>query len=568
MFLEKVLIKTQSEIIREVNFKRGVNLITDITSTDAKESGNNVGKSTFLKVIDFCFGSDGKRIYEDSEFKTINEDVYNFLTQKDVLFELYLEADGEKHCFKRDFKDLFQIDDKNFSNIDDYCRRIKELCFNSTLQKPTLRQLLNKFIRIEDYQVSNTLRCAHPSTDGAVYELMYLFLFGFDNQELLMDLYELNNDIGSLKDKKSALLKEDSLGSLRQALAVIKKEIDIAEERKKGFEVEQIYEDSLNTLGEIKKEISNLSVDISNQEMRLSLNNNSVQELKNSFSKINLETIAKIYEEAKIYLPTINKTLEQVKEFYNKMIYKRVEFIEKEINKLQPQIKDKRILLKKYLDKEKKIFNSISDKGKFSDLQKLHDELYRLYEKKGQKESLMQIIEETNEKLKTKIKMEEELEERMSVYLEDLNQKIEIFNEFFSDYAKKLYDEKYVLGYDFDDAGTAKRKKFGFKIDSVEKNVGPGKKKGQITAFDLAYISFLNKIQSKGLRFILHDKNELMHLHQIKTSFDIASEIDGQYVVAILRDRIVSELGNQFIQDNAILELSQKDKLFKIESQS
>ena len=298
--------------------------------------------------------------------------------------------------------------------------------------------------------------------------------------------------------------------------------------------------------------------------MRLNLNVDSIEELKNNFSKINIDTITKIYNEAKVYLPNVNKSLEEAKVFYNKMIYKRIEFIEKEINKLQPKIKEKRAELKTYLAKEKKIFSSISDKGKFSDLQKLHDELYQLHEKKGQKESLMTIIEETNAMIKSKLKSEQELEERMTVYLEDLSQKIEIFNAYFSDYAKKLYNQNYYLSYDFGDVGDIKPKKFGFKIDTVDKNVGPGKKKGEITAFDLAYVSFLNKMQAKGPRFVLHDKNELMHIHQIKTSFDIASEIDGQYVVAILRDRI-SELDSKFIEENTILKLSQNDKFFRIE---
>ena len=67
-------------VIRAIKFKNGLNLILDKPTSAATQSGNNVGKTTVLRLIDFCLGSEGDDIWQDSEFKnTINQDVYDFL---------------------------------------------------------------------------------------------------------------------------------------------------------------------------------------------------------------------------------------------------------------------------------------------------------------------------------------------------------------------------------------------------------------------------------------------------------------------------------------------------------
>ena len=70
MFLKRLDIQNNDSIIRSINFHKGINLIIDETQTsDKKESGNNVGKTTVLRLIDFCLGGKGENIYKDPEFK-------------------------------------------------------------------------------------------------------------------------------------------------------------------------------------------------------------------------------------------------------------------------------------------------------------------------------------------------------------------------------------------------------------------------------------------------------------------------------------------------------------------
>ena len=74
MFLKELRIEDANNVIRKISFKKGINLIVDETKTDSKkESGNNVGKTTVIRLIDFCLGGDGKNIYTDNEFKEENK---------------------------------------------------------------------------------------------------------------------------------------------------------------------------------------------------------------------------------------------------------------------------------------------------------------------------------------------------------------------------------------------------------------------------------------------------------------------------------------------------------------
>ena len=53
MFLKSLKIEKENILIREIFFNKGINLIVDETpAKDRTQSGNNVGKTTVLRLID------------------------------------------------------------------------------------------------------------------------------------------------------------------------------------------------------------------------------------------------------------------------------------------------------------------------------------------------------------------------------------------------------------------------------------------------------------------------------------------------------------------------------------
>ena len=85
MFLKSLIISTESKLIREITFRKGINLIVD-ESKEEHITGNSVGKTTVLKLIDYCLGAEAKIIYEDPEDKKeIYALVKDFLVKEEVI---------------------------------------------------------------------------------------------------------------------------------------------------------------------------------------------------------------------------------------------------------------------------------------------------------------------------------------------------------------------------------------------------------------------------------------------------------------------------------------------------
>jgi hypothetical protein len=103
------------------------------------------------------------------------------------------------------------------------------------------------------------------------------------------------------------------------------------------------------------------------------------------------------------------------------------------------------------------------------------------------------------------------------------------------------------------------------RIRNTEGNEGSGAKKAQIAVFDLAFLKFQEKLRAKSVRFTLHDELELIHGNQLGTLFELADEIDGQFVVPLLSDRVTAA-SFPAADDCTILRLSSDDKFFGIDT--
>lgn len=89
-----------------------------------------------------------------------------------------------------------------------------------------------------------------------------------------------------------------------------------------------------------------------------------------------------------------------------------------------------------------------------------------------------------------------------------------------------------------------------------------GTKKSTILAFDLAYLKYAEHYKIKGPKFIIHDVLESMDEEAFKNLVNIMKTIDGQYIVAVLKEKISSY---DFVSEEMVkLELSSSDKLFKV----
>lgn len=568
MFLKQLIIRKDGEVIRDINFKMGVNLIVDNTPiTGGKESGNNVGKTTVLRLVDYCLGSTGNDIYYDTEFKTSkNSDLRNYLIDNNFEVELALfdnlnEPTHSVHIcrnFKVKNHKLITINNDKVT-IEQHIDFLKSELFNYSSQKPSFRGLLGKFIRDSTIKMSKTLRYLHPTTTLIEYEAIHLFLLGIHlGDDLLQEKQWLNSKINVEQTVLTRITEDFTENALVQALKIIERDISELETTKSKFNINQTEIDQVEKLNNLKKEISSEYVKYGNVKSRLDLISQSINELKQGIKQYDVDQIRTIYNNANALIPNIQVKFEEVVSFHNSMLLNKLSYIEKEAEpqlllykQLEAHIKDKLKVEKDLSDKLKSYIN-------LNEYNTTIKELNSKYELKGNKEERLTQIKALKGSLNEKKGRLSEINESMQKSEEALSLNEELFNKYFSAYSKELYGEEYFLTHEknHDDI-------FVFEIANIQANVGGGKKKGQIASFDLAYLSFIEESKLHAPNFQMHDSLEDVSINQLISISNISSRINGQYILSVLKDKFSGyPEGEKIIEDNTILELSQEKKLF------
>ncbi|MEQ3693611.1 MAG: DUF2326 domain-containing protein [Thalassolituus sp.] len=563
MFLKSLTVYNKKNLIRSITFNKGINLVVDYTPKDALKtsSGNSVGKTTVLRLIDFCLDGSIEKIITDSEFKIKNTTIENFLTKNNIIVTLTLvdsldtkkprEIKIERNFLKRSEK-IQKINGEKCTN-EEFSKKLKSLIFNTDSEKPTFKQLKSKNIRDEKNKLTNTIKVLSPYDTDVAYETLHLFWFGVD--------IDLSKD-KLVKDKnieeriQAKMRKESTLPQINQSLIVIEKEIKELVIKKESFNLNEKYEQDLKILNEIKYSINSCSVNISRLELRRDLIEESKVELEDKVSAINIEEIRQIYSRASKLIPNIQRTFEETLDFHNTMILGKVAFITEELPELKNQIIQDKQKLKSLLKSESIISEKLNKSGAIEDLQKIIDLLNMCYERKGNLEEQQRSWIVSNEVLE--VTNNEIQKMNSATYSKDelIQSKITKFNEYFSEISKQLDGVSSVLSADIQDGV------YKFIVTSLDSNLGTGAKKSQMASFDLAYIRFADENSIPCLHFILQDQIENVHSNQITNLFtEIVGQINCQYVLPVLSDKLPSDLDVTELQ---VLKLAQDDKFFRV----
>ena len=572
MFIKKLIISTPRKVIRTIEFHKGLNLIVDDTPTiNTQLTGNNVGKTTVLKLIDFCLGGEASEIYTDFEDKkSVYEDVKNFLIEQEVLITLILTEDldsvnkSKQIIIERNFlprsRAIRNINGEPILEKDFENKLMSLLIPNQKSEKPTFRQIISHNIRYKDENINNTLKTLSKYTSDSEYETLYLFLLGcnFNNgakrQAILTKLKQEEN-------YKNRLEKNQSKESYEIALTMLDNEILELNKKKKSFNINENFEKDLDELNKIKYRINKISSEVIKLSIRKDLIEEAKENIENSTTNIDLKQLKELYDEAKLNVSGIQKTFEDLVSYHNTMIVEKLKFITEDLPSLNEKIKLENIELNKLLEEEKTMSKKIAKSASFEELEKTITNINEKYRLKGEYENTISYINEVEENIK---RLKNELS-NIDNYLfsnefkELLKLQIKKFNKFFSTVSNELYGESYVLGFSEE---TNKKNQTIYKFSSFNLNISSGKKQGEILCFDLAYILFADSEKIPCLHFLLNDKKELMHDNQLLKVADFVKKNNIQLIISILKDKLPENLVDK---SNIIIELSQNKKLFRIE---
>lgn len=568
MYLSKLTISSPGKVIRDIEFHKGLNLIVDETPENTTGTGNNVGKTTVLRLIDYCLGGDVDGIYRNPEDKHESYAlVKDFLIDNNVIVTLILVDDldtpSKKVVIERDFKtgrsSLIRINGKDVTRKD-FVAELESAIFPEVkTETPSFRQIIAHNIRIDNLRLENTLKTLTMGKNEE-YEALYLFMFGCPNDSAARKT-QLAQELDTEKKYKRRMERNRSKNEYKAALSVIESDIEKLIERKDNLNINENLQLDINSLNALRAQINK----VTSRTSLLSLRRELINETVESFDKQNfgedVVQLEMIYKQASAYVPKMQRTFKELVDFHNTMLENKKAFVAQELPSIQEEIESLSVELERLKEKETVMAEKVLKSDTYEELEVIIVQLSELSRRKGEYESYISQIESAEKAINEKCEEMKKIDD--GLFTADFAQRLEAqrdkFNKIFSEVSHEIYDEQYIISYEVD---TQKGKQlYKFHITDVA-NFSSGKKQGEISCFDIAYTVFADQEDIPCLHFILNDKKELVHGNQLNKFAEAVNKYNVQFVCSMLYDKLPSVLRKD---EHVVVRLSQDSKLFRIE---
>lgn len=568
MYLSKLTISSPGKVIRDIEFHKGLNLIVDETPENTTGTGNNVGKTTVLRLIDYCLGGDVDGIYRNPEDKHESYAlVKDFLIGNNVIVTLILVDDldtpSKKVVIERDFKtgrsSLIRINGKDVTRKD-FVAELESAIFPEVkTETPSFRQIIAHNIRIDNLRLENTLKTLTMGKNEE-YEALYLFMFGCPNDSAARKT-QLAQELDTEKKYKRRMERNRSKNEYKAALSVIESDIEKLVERKDNLNINENLQLDINSLNALRAQINK----VTSRTSLLSLRRELINETVESFDKQNfgedVVQLEMIYKQASAYVPKMQRTFKELVDFHNTMLENKKAFVAQELPSIQEEIESLSVELERLKEKETVMAEKVLKSDTYEELEVIIVQLSELSRRKGEFESYISQIESAEKAIKEKCEEMKKIDD--GLFTADFAQRLETqrdkFNKIFSEVSHEIYDEQYIISYEVD---TQKDKQlYKFHITDVA-NFSSGKKQGEISCFDIAYTVFADQESIPCLHFILNDKKELVHGNQLNKFAEAVNKYNVQFVCSMLYDKLPPVLRKD---EHVVVRLSQDSKLFRIE---
>ena len=573
MLIKSLKIVSSEGLIRDLQFHPGLNLIVDETPSRRIETGNNVGKTTVLRIIDICLGKSPRSIFVSPEDnRTVNEQVKSFLMEKKVEVTLTLINDWTNNAktvvIRRNFLNnsqaIREINDEKIQDKD-YEHVLQDCIMGVVTEKPSFRQLISHNIRYTNVAVTQTLRTLEGPISDTVYEALFLFMLGCDynNADLRQ---ETMDQLNTEKRFKLRLEKTKTRNMLASEHGIVNSEIKELEQKKNELHLNADFEKDMQELADLKFTITTIAAQLNTLKLRKAILIEAQQELINQHSDIDAESLRLIYAQAQKFMPSLHHSFEELLQHHNKMHINKAKFVGGELPVLEEKIALMQSELSVAQQEEEALSERVLGSVSYADYETLITELTQKYERLGsltQQISQIDAVDDSIEKLKaTLADIDKEL--FADAFQKKVQSQLDKFNEYFARISQQLYGDKYGMIYDIVLNKKTGKEVYKFSIipiDTDTVNFSAGKKQGEITCFDMAYILFADQENIPCLHFGLYDKKELMHGNQLtETAKFVGRYPNLQFVGSILKDKLPEELNDE---KYFVVKLSQNNKLFK-----
>jgi len=550
---------------RTIKFQDGMNIITN-----EEEDGNHIGKSTALRVINFCLGSGGESIWEDPDSKTTSDVIRNYVTSGRVIFVLNISVKNKPYCIKRKIKIVEQktreilkkyswIDDIEYDTNKKFQAALAPI-LGFSIESPTYSSIKNRFVRIDKTTSNKTYRYLNVNTPDSSYISYYSYLLGFAGHDDLSREIQLSKEKEERELRVSVLLNGKPEQDYKDRLKSIDDEIEILNQKEEAYDFKDAQNSGIKRLKQQRILIANSTSDIARLEIRINYAKRTIDNYLSKKSDMDIDMIESIYEEAKAIVPNLSKTLHDVISFHDSIIKKKSDYVSQQLSKYELEIENIQAVLNTLLNNEKDLIKAISSQSHLGGFIVIEKELQDRREERGRTSI---IIDEISVETKEINRLNDEITSLRSnnkEHLDQLKANVEIFNKGCKEFTRALF-KNFALSINVDTRIATNE--LEFSIVNQDKVAGDGEPRAAALAFDMAFVEYANKTNANLPRFTLQDHLEAVDQDKLATLSHLANKHKTQVVMAILSDKLQS-LDKKFIDKNTVLWLKQSDKFFKL----
>ena len=341
---------------------------------------------------------------------------------------------------------------------------------------------------------------------------------------------------------------------------MIQRQLRQARSRLEALSMEGVHERSLSRLSEIRRDINVFNQRVAELDAALMNVRQTLDLIRENVPSMTSEDVKELFEDVQRFIPGAHASYEELVQFHKKLLANKTKFIQRNEAEIAREAKKVRDKLEVLVREEGTLLQSFSDPGILADVRQISDEVARLSHRQGELEALTKAVKEVREQLAELREQLAATDGEIKRATNAVEENLEIFNGYFTEYSQLLYGESLLVVLQFPADGKDNVKLI---VENLEGNEGSGKKKGQIAAFDLAYLRYRQEVGARTARFTLQDENEVIDATQLRKLFEIAQSIDGQYVLSVLQDRLPAvDFPN--VDDCVIVRLSKEERFFRL----
>ena len=563
-------IRSSLQNFHRASFGAGLNVVLADTVADSEEteSTNGLGKTTLIRIVRFCLGSNITRDRVLSHPELAGTTFGMSFTYDGAVVDVDRRIGDDVVTASRFFCGPSAVDglpdrSENVTiSLDEWKRvlstRIIAEADKGTRadQAPGIGEFVGYLARVGKAAYSDPL-LSFSGQPGPTKRQVVSFLLGLNwqDQKRLHDELQRRSQINAAIKayvEAQASAEEKSIGDLEAERVVLEKQVLLKREEVSSFNVREDYRELESRLGGIDRGLHDAVNENHSDKRLLEYYERSAQELP---AKSEYDPVAILRDAGAIFKAESLRSLKEVSEFHSQIYRNRSEFLQGEITRLRLQIKDRSRFIESLVNDKSELLAVLKSSGALESLielqrgtRELEAELITLKARIDERKKFDRRKDEINLEIgKLRTLLKQDLEDRRPIVDEAVA--------LFAEYTKSLYGVPGRLVVDIKDSGYS----FAFSID---REGSDGVDQMVVFCFDLA-VATLRARRDEHFKVLIHDSSMFADVDPrqyglaIQLSESVSREEGFQYICCLNGGALpVDHLGELDLRSHVRLRLT------------